>query len=62
VKINKKESVTEKAPRQEKGVKKHTFDANEGGAKRTTRKAAHHVTTLTNALHGKDPYIASHKL
>ena len=56
MKINKKESVTEKAPRQEKGVKKHVFDANEGGAARTKKKTAHHVTTLTNALHGSDPY------
>ena len=47
---------TEKSPRKEKGVKEHVFDKNEGGGGRTKKKTAGHVETLTNALHGKDPY------
>jgi hypothetical protein len=53
MKINKKETVTEKPPRHEA---KNTFDSNEDGKKAVKRKTGHHVTVLTNKLHGSDPY------
>lgn len=53
MKINKKESTTEKPPRNES---KNTFDKNEGKASRTKRKTSGHVEKLASALHGKDPY------
>jgi len=58
MKISKSEKVTEKAPRH---AAKNMFDKNEGGAGRTKKKTLGHVETLTNALHSKDPYCASHK-
>jgi len=58
MKISKGEKVTEKAPRH---AAKSTFDKNEGGAGRTKKKTTGHVETLVSALHGKDPYCASHK-
>jgi hypothetical protein len=53
MKINKKESTTEKAPRH---ASKNTFDKNEDGAKKTHKKISGHVEKLTGMLHGHDPY------
>jgi hypothetical protein len=53
VKINKKESTTEKPPR---NASKNTFDKNEQKASVTKRKTTGHVEKLASALHGKDPY------
>lgn len=58
MKINKKERVTEKAPRNES---KNTFDTNEEPKSVVKRKTVNHVEKLASALHGKDPYCASHK-
>lgn len=53
MKINKKESVTEKAPRK---ASKNTFDSNEDKASGTKKKTTGHVEKLTNMLHKNDPY------
>lgn len=53
MKINKKESTSEKAPRH---ASKNTFDKNEDGAKKAHKKTSGHVEKLTGMLHGKDPY------
>jgi hypothetical protein len=53
VKINKKETTTEKPPR---NASKGGFDKNEEGPGELSKKEFGHVTKLTNMLHGKDPY------
>jgi hypothetical protein len=41
---------------------KNTYSLNENSKKEADRKRGGHVEVLANALHGKDPYKASHKL
>lgn len=59
MKIDKKEKVSEKAPR---NASKNTFDKNEDKSSGTKKKTMGHVEKLAGALHSKDPYCASHKL
>jgi hypothetical protein len=60
MKINKKESTTEKKPL--RPSRNSEEDVNEESHGRMSKKVLGHVETLTNALHKKDPYCASHKL
>ena len=54
MKINKGESKTEKKPLR---PSRHAEeDVNEESSSRMKKKVTGHVETLTNALHGKDPY------
>jgi hypothetical protein len=41
---------------------KNTYSLNENPKKEADEKRGGHIVKLTNALHGKDPYCASHKL
>jgi hypothetical protein len=60
LKINKKETTTEKKPL--RSSRHAEMDVNEESGPKMKKKVLGHVATLTNALHGKDPYCASHKL
>jgi hypothetical protein len=44
------------------GKNKNTYSLNENSKKEADEKRGGHIVKLTNMLHGKDPYCASHKL